>query len=168
MAAPPPSSPRRSDQPSRPAPSPPRSAPIPSSLSSSSSNNNDSNSNCNSVEDVQAYFRDLGASDESLQLLRAEQVDGKALRLFTQDELRDNFKLSLGVLKKHAELSGTGLRASHSNSNMNEIEEAERGRLQAEREAEEARRLADRNADTAEHEQRRRIQAEKELAEAKR
>jgi hypothetical protein len=57
------------------------------------------------------------------------KVDGDALRLFSNDELRDHFKLSLGVLKKHAELSGQGLRQSANTSNNDkEIEEAERKR----------------------------------------
>lgn len=45
----------------------------------------------------------MGASEESLGLLKQEQVDGVSLLLFGNDELRDNFKLSLGVLKKHNE-----------------------------------------------------------------
>jgi hypothetical protein len=33
--------------------------------------------------------------------MKEEQVDGAALGLFSSDELRDHFKLSLSVLKKH-------------------------------------------------------------------
>lgn len=170
---PPPVSPR--GQPSRPAPGPPRSASSSRSFAS-----------VETVDDVQQYFRvskkknfffcllkygqGLGASDESLELLQAEQVDGSALRLFSNDELRDNFKLSLGVLKKHSgEQSGDALRKSaNAASSEREKEEAERRRAEAEREAEEARRQADRNASQLDQEHRRRLQAERELSEAKR
>jgi Leucine-rich repeat (LRR) protein len=166
--------------PSRVLPTPPRSAPGQASLSRSLSGSVVSElAQPESVEDVQRYFKALGASEESIELLRNEQVDGSALRLFSANELRDLFKLSLGVLKKHEELSGELRKSSNGNNNNNnnhngdgtnerEMEEAERRRDVAEREAEDARRLADRNAESLEFEHKRRVQAERELSDAKR
>ena len=91
------------------------------------------------VEDVQEYFTALGAKEECLKLLEEEQVDGVSLVLFSNEELRDNFKLGLGVLKKHNEnlkRKAEGLDRSDSNVNRDAIERAEREAMMAKSEAE--------------------------------
>ncbi len=188
-ASPPPSSPRS-------VPTPPRSAPAPPASLGRSAGNISSNSSGRTlradelvtVDDVQMYFLQLGASEETLELLRAEQVDGAALALFTPAELRENFKLSLGVLKKHTDgVERKSRNAAPDNEDLarqerdaeearrraerenDEIKrQADRAVHAAEREAEEARRRGDRDAANLDYEHKRRVQAERELEEAKR
>ena len=57
--------------------------------------------NDGSVDQVCLYFERLGASAVHLERLRAEAIDGEALRDLTEDDLRRDLMLPLGVVRKH-------------------------------------------------------------------